>query len=220
MARILLGITGGIAAYKACELVRLLVKAGHDVLPLPTRGAERFVRAETFFALARKAQSDDPYPHLERADLLVIAPLTANTMAKLAHGLADDVLTEAALAHRGPILAAPAMNTRMWEHPATQANAATLRERGVELIGPEAGELAEGEVGLGRMTEPEEIVAPDRGTARRREPARRARSPAHACSSAPAAPASRWTPSVSSATVRPAGWASRSPPRRSAAVRR
>jgi phosphopantothenoylcysteine decarboxylase/phosphopantothenate--cysteine ligase len=158
MARILLGITGGIAAYKACELVRLLVKAGHDVLPLPTRGAERFVRAETFFALARKPQSDDPYPHLDRADLLAIAPLTANTMAKLAHGLADDVLTEAALAHRGPILVAPAMNARMWEHPATQANAATLRDRGIELIGPEAGELAEGEVGLGRMTEPEEIA--------------------------------------------------------------
>ena len=159
MARILLGITGGIAAYKACELVRLLVKAGHDVLPVPTRGAERFVRAETFVALARKSQGGDPYPHLQRADLLVIAPLTANTMAKLAHGLADDVLTEAALAHRGPVLAAPAMNTRMWEHEATQANAATLRARGVELIGPEAGELAEGEVGLGRMTEPAEIVA-------------------------------------------------------------
>ena len=88
----------------------------------------------------------------------MIAPLTANTLAKLAHGLADDVLTEAALAHRGPILVAPAMNTRMWEHPATQANAATLRERGVELIGPESGELAEGEVGLGRMTEPEAIA--------------------------------------------------------------
>ena len=159
MARILLGITGGIAAYKACELVRLLVKAGHDVLPLPTRGAEQFVRAETFFALARKQASTDPYPHLERADLLVVAPLTANTLAKLAHGLADDVLTEAALAHRGPILVAPAMNTRMWAHPATQANAATLRERGVELIGPEAGELAEGEVGVGRMTEPEAIAA-------------------------------------------------------------
>ena len=159
MARILLGITGGIAAYKACELVRLLVKAGHDVLPVPTRGAERFVRAETFFALARKAEGAEPYPHLRRADLLVIAPLTANTMAKLAHGLADDVLTEAVLAHRGPVLVAPAMNTRMWEHEATQANAATLRERGVELIGPEAGELAEGEVGLGRMTEPEEIAA-------------------------------------------------------------
>jgi phosphopantothenoylcysteine decarboxylase/phosphopantothenate--cysteine ligase len=158
MARVLLGITGGIAAYKACELVRLLVKDGHDVLPLPTRGAERFVRAETFFALARKPVSTDPYPHLERADLLVIAPLTANTMAKLAHGLADDVLTEAALAHRGPVLAAPAMNTRMWEHAATQANAATLRERGVELIGPEWGELAEGEVGTGRMAEPEAIT--------------------------------------------------------------
>ena len=158
VARILLGITGGIAAYKACELVRLLVKAGHDVLPLPTRGSERFVRAETFFALARKSPSVDPYPHLERADLLVIAPLTAHTLAKLAHGLADDVLTEAALAHRGPVLVAPAMNTRMWEHEATQANAATLRARGVELIGPEAGELAEGEVGLGRMTEPEEIA--------------------------------------------------------------
>jgi phosphopantothenoylcysteine decarboxylase/phosphopantothenate--cysteine ligase len=159
MARILLGITGGIAAYKACELVRLLVKAGHDVMPLPTRGAERFVRAETFFALARKPQGTDPYPHLERADLLVIAPLTANTLAKLAHGLADDVLTEAALAHRGPVLVAPAMNTRMWAHPATQANARTLRERGVELIGPESGELAEGEVGAGRMAEPEAIAA-------------------------------------------------------------
>ena len=159
VARILLGITGGIAAYKACELVRLLVKAGHDVLPLPTRGAERFVRAETFFALARRSQSADPYPHLDRADLLVIAPLTANTLAKLAHGLADNVLTEAALAHRGPVLVAPAMNTRMWEHEATQVNAATLQARGVELIGPEAGELAEGEVGLGRMSEPEAIAA-------------------------------------------------------------
>jgi phosphopantothenoylcysteine decarboxylase/phosphopantothenate--cysteine ligase len=158
MARILLGITGGIAAYKACVLVRLLVKAGHDVLPLPTRGAERFVRAETFFALARKPVSTDPYPHLDRADLLVIAPLTAHTLARLAHGLADDVLTEAALAHRGPVLVAPAMNTRMWEHAATQANADTLRSRGVELIGPDPGELAEGEIGAGRMADPQEIA--------------------------------------------------------------
>ena len=218
MARILLGITGGIAAYKACELVRLLVKAGHDVLPLPTRGAERFVRAETFFALARKPQSDDPYPHLERADLLAIAPLTANTMAKLAHGLADDVLTEAALAHRGPILVAPAMNTRMWEHPATQANAATLRERGVELIGPEAGELAEGEVGLGRMTEPEEIARRIEALLGERVTVTQVRSPARTCSSAPAARASRSTPCASSATARPAGWASPSPPRRSGAA--
>src|SRR5688500_7796210 len=159
MARILLGVTGGIAAYKACTLVRLLVRAGHDVYPVVTEGAERFVRAETFFALARKSPSPDPYPHLERADLLVIAPLTANTLAKLAHGLADDVLTEAALAHRGPVLVAPAMNTREGEHPATRANAATLRERGVVLVGPESGELAEGEVGAGRMSEPEAIAA-------------------------------------------------------------
>ena len=158
MARILLGVTGGIAAYKACTLVRLLVRAGHDVYPVVTEGATRFVAAETFFALARKSQSDDPYPHLERADLLVVAPLTANTLARLAHGLADDLLTEAALAHDGPVLVAPAMNVRMWHHPATQANVETLRERGVEIVGPAEGELAEGEVGVGRMAEPEEIA--------------------------------------------------------------
>ena len=159
VARILLGITGGIAAYKACELTRLLVRAGHDVLPLPTAAACRFVSAETFYALARREAPTGPYPHLERADLVVVAPLTANTLARLAHGLADDVLTEAALAHRGPTLVAPAMNTRMWEHPATQANLLVLRERGVEIIGPASGELAEGEVGPGRMAEPAEIVA-------------------------------------------------------------
>ena len=157
MARVLLGVTGGIAAYKACELTRLLVKAGHEVIPLVTRGADRFVRRETFAALARRPAREDLYPHLTRADLLVIAPLTGNTMAKLAYGLADDVLTEAALAHRGPVLVAPAMNPRMWAHPATQANAATLRERGVELIGPNEGKTAEGELGVGRMAEPEEI---------------------------------------------------------------
>ncbi|MBA2299069.1 MAG: bifunctional phosphopantothenoylcysteine decarboxylase/phosphopantothenate--cysteine ligase CoaBC, partial [Actinobacteria bacterium] len=159
MARILLGITGGIAAYKACELLRLLVRAGHEVLPLPTRGAERFVTAETFHALARAASSNDPYPHLERADVLVIAPLTANTLAKLAHGLADNVLTEAALAHQGPLVVAPAMNTRMWEHPATQANLGVLRGRGATVVGPGDGELAEGEVGAGRMAEPAEIAS-------------------------------------------------------------
>lgn len=157
MARVLLGVTGGIAAYKACTLVRLLVRADHDVYPLVTAGAERFVTAETFFALAQKARSDDPYPHLGRADLLVVAPLTANTLARLAHGLADDLLTEAALAHVGPVLVAPAMNTRMWAHEATQANAAILRARGVEFVGPVEGDLAEGEEGIGRMTEPEDI---------------------------------------------------------------
>ena len=159
MARILLGVTGGIAAYKACELIRLLVVAGHDVLPLPTRGAERFVSSETLYALARATPPADPYPHLQDADLLVVAPLTANTMARLAHGHADDLLTEAALAHDGPVIVAPAMNTQMWIHPATQANLETLRSRGVHVIGPATGELGEGQVGIGRMAEPEEIAA-------------------------------------------------------------
>jgi len=159
VAKILLGVSGGIAAYKACELLRRFVRAGHEVVPLLTAGAERFVRAETFHALARRPPGESAYPHLETADLLVIAPLTANTLAKLAHGLADDVLSEAALAHRGPVLVAPAMSPRMWEHPATQANVALLRERGVEVVGPEEGEVAEGGSGLGRMSEPEDIFA-------------------------------------------------------------
>ena len=159
MARVLVGVSGGIAAYKACELIRLLLKAGHDVVPLVTPGAERFVARKTFAALARRPLSDDPYPHLVRADLLVIAPCTANTLAKLAHGLADNIVTEAGLAHAGPVLVAPAMNARMWAHPATQANAETLRARGIELIGPNEGELAEGEWGVGRMTEPEQIFS-------------------------------------------------------------
>jgi phosphopantothenoylcysteine decarboxylase / phosphopantothenate---cysteine ligase len=157
MARILQGVSGGIAAYKACELTRRFVRAGHDVVPLVTPGAERFVAAETFRALARRPPGDDVYLHLTRADLLVVAPATANTLAKLAHGLADNLLTEAALAHRGPVVVAPAMNVRMWEHPATQANVALLRERGVEIVGPEEGDLAEGEWGAGRMSEPEQI---------------------------------------------------------------
>jgi len=158
MARVLLGVSGGIAAYKACEVCRLLVKGGHDVVPLVTPGAERFVTAETFRALARRPAEEDVYLHLTRADLLVVAPCTANTLARLAHGIADNVLTEAALAHRGPVLVAPAMNPRMWSHPATRANAETLRARGVVLIGPDEGETAEGELGVGRMVEPDEIV--------------------------------------------------------------
>jgi phosphopantothenoylcysteine decarboxylase/phosphopantothenate--cysteine ligase len=159
VARILLGVTGGIASYKACTLVRLLVRAGHEVEPVLTSGAERFVTSETFRALARRPATDGPYPHLARFDLVVVAPLTANTLARMARGLADDVLTEAVLAHAGPVLVAPAMNTRMWLHPATQENVATLRARGVELVGPAEGELAEGEEGVGRMVEPEEIFA-------------------------------------------------------------
>jgi phosphopantothenoylcysteine decarboxylase / phosphopantothenate---cysteine ligase len=154
---ILVGVTGGIAAYRTCELVRLLVKGGHDVYPLVTPEAERFVRAETFYALASRSPADDPYPHLQRAELYVIAPLTANTLAKLAHGLADNLVTEAALAHDGPVLVAPAMNTRMWNHAATRANVDLLRRRGVEFVGPDDGDLAEGERGIGRMAQPEEI---------------------------------------------------------------
>jgi phosphopantothenoylcysteine decarboxylase/phosphopantothenate--cysteine ligase len=158
VSRILLGVSGGIAAYKACELTRLLVKDGHEVIPLVTPGAQRFVSEETFLALARRPKNEDVYPHLTQADLLVVAPCTANTLAKLAHGIADNVLTEAALAHRGPILVAPAMNPRMWMNPATRANVETLRARGVELVGPDEGEMAEGEWGVGRLAEPVEIA--------------------------------------------------------------
>src|ERR1700750_2374160 len=139
MARVLLGVTGGIAAYKACEVCRLLVRGGHDVVPLVTPGAERFVTAETFRALALRPPAEDVYLHLTRADLLVVAPCTANTLAKLAHGLADNVPPEAALAHRGPRLAA-------------------LHSRGVVVVGPDEGETAEGELGVGRMAEPDEIL--------------------------------------------------------------
>ena len=175
VARVVVGVTGGIAAYKACEVVRLLVKSGHEITPLLTPGAERFVTRETFDALARRPASGDLYPHLRRADLVVIAPLSANTLAKLAHGLADTVLTETVLAHEGPVLVAPAMNPRMWTHPATQANVALLRQRGVELIGPEQGELAEGEEGIGRMTEPDVIVARAEELLRRRRASERLR---------------------------------------------
>jgi phosphopantothenoylcysteine decarboxylase / phosphopantothenate---cysteine ligase len=157
MARVLLGVTGGIAAYKAAELVRLLVKAGHEVTPILTAEAETFVTAKTFEALARREAPKELYPHLVEADLLVIAPLSGNTLAKLAQGLADNVLTQTALAFDGPVLAAAAMNPRMWAHRATRENVAKLRERGVVFVGPDEGELAEGAWGVGRMSEPEEI---------------------------------------------------------------
>jgi phosphopantothenoylcysteine decarboxylase/phosphopantothenate--cysteine ligase len=169
MARVLLGVTGGIAAYKAAELCRLLVKAGHEVTPIITGEAQTFVTAKTFEALARREAPRELYPHLVHADLLVIAPLSANTLGKLANGLADNVLTQTALAFEGPVLAAPAMNPRMWAHSATRANVASLRERGVVLIGPDEGELAEGEWGVGRMSEPDEIFARVEAVLARRE---------------------------------------------------
>src|SRR2546430_9091944 len=157
MGRVLLGVTGGVAAYKAAELARLLVKAGHEVTPILTDEAETFVTAKTFEALARREAAHELYPHLVAADALVIAPLSANTLAKLAHGLADNVLTQTALAFDGPVLAAPAMNPRMWAHAATRENVETLRRRRVDLIGPEHGDTAEGEAGVGRMSEPDAI---------------------------------------------------------------
>jgi phosphopantothenoylcysteine decarboxylase / phosphopantothenate---cysteine ligase len=157
MARVLLGVTGGIAAYKACELTRLFVRAGHEVTPILTAEAETFVSAKTFESLARRESPRELYPHLVDADLLVIAPLSANTLAKLAHGLADNVLTQTALAFEGPVLVAPAMNPRMWRNQATRANVEALEARAWELAGPEEGDTAEGEVGVGRMSEPEEI---------------------------------------------------------------
>jgi phosphopantothenoylcysteine decarboxylase/phosphopantothenate--cysteine ligase len=183
MARILLGVSGGIAAYKALEFVRLATAAGHAVRAVQTPASRRFVGTASFAALtgapvltdeferdpARGAFPDqappdhDPLSHLElvrNADVLVIAPATANTIAKLAAGLADNLLTSAALAAACPVLVAPAMNHHMWEHPATRANVATLRARGVTVLDPGAGRLAsKGESGSGRLPEPGPLLA-------------------------------------------------------------
>ena len=162
---ILVGVCGGVAAYKSCELVRLLVRAGHDVQVVQTPTAERFVGPTTFAAVSRRPvltdSAEDLFPHLEAsrdAELLCLAPLTATTLARLAHGEASNVLLATALAYRGPVVAAPAMNPRMWAADATRANTDTLRRRGVQLVGPAAGDTAEGELGVGRMAEPEEIA--------------------------------------------------------------
>ena len=159
MARLLLGVSGGIAAYKALEAVRLAVKRGHAVRVIQTPASERFVTAETFRALARRPPGDDVYLHLTRADLLVVAPCTANTLAKLAHGQADNLLTAAALAADCPVAVAPAMNSRMFTHPATAANLQLLRARGVTVVPPGEGDLAShGEHGIGRLAEPEQLL--------------------------------------------------------------
>src|SRR3954451_25492355 len=183
MARLLLGVSGGIAAYKALELVRLATKAGHAVRVVQTPPSERFVGRASFAALtgapvlvdeferdpARGAFPDQPPPehdplsHLElvaNADAYLIAPASANTLAKLAAGLADNLLTTAALAATCPVIVAPAMNDHMWEHPATQANVETLRARGVTVLEPGTGRLgSKGEWGSGRLPEPAELLA-------------------------------------------------------------
>ncbi|MDD2875542.1 MAG: bifunctional phosphopantothenoylcysteine decarboxylase/phosphopantothenate--cysteine ligase CoaBC [Azoarcus sp.] len=167
--KLVLGVTGGVAAYKAAELVRLLIKAGADVHVVLTEGGARFVTAVTYQALSGNpvwtdlwdARMENNMAHIDLsrdADAVLIAPATADCLARLALGRADDLLTTLCLARDIPLLVAPAMNRQMWEHPATQRNVATLGGDGVTIVGPAAGEQACGEVGMGRMLEPEEIL--------------------------------------------------------------
>jgi phosphopantothenoylcysteine decarboxylase / phosphopantothenate---cysteine ligase len=167
-ARVLLGVTGGIAAYKAAELARELQRAGAEVQALLTESAERMVSRATFAALTgRRVPAsvwDDPaaVEHVALArwgQVLVVAPATAHTLARLAAGLADDLLTNVALAFGGPVVVAPAMHTEMWEHPATRANLATLEGRGVLVVPPASGPLTSGDVGPGRLAELDDLVA-------------------------------------------------------------
>lgn len=170
MSRIILGITGSISAYKAADIASQLTKLGHEVTCVLTKSALEFVTPLTLQTLSRRpvitdlfAEKDGWQPghiHLaDTADLLLIAPATANILASLAHGFANDALTAIALATRAPVLIAPAMNGKMWLHPATQGHVATLRSRGAEFIGPEEGLLSCGYEGLGRLWPVEGIVA-------------------------------------------------------------
>ncbi|MGV3713848.1 bifunctional phosphopantothenoylcysteine decarboxylase/phosphopantothenate--cysteine ligase CoaBC [Pseudolysinimonas sp.] len=165
---IVVGITGGIAAYKAVGVVRALVLAGHDVHVVATDNALRFVGRPTLEAISRNLVHTDLYDGVaevrhvaigQRADLIVVAPATANTIAKLATGITDDLLGNTILASTAPLVIAPAMHTEMWRHPATVANVATLRERGVHIVGPASGQLTGADSGPGRMSEPDDIVA-------------------------------------------------------------
>ncbi|MFK3985407.1 bifunctional phosphopantothenoylcysteine decarboxylase/phosphopantothenate--cysteine ligase CoaBC [Micromonospora sp. NPDC050397] len=167
-AQVVLGVGGGIAAYKSCELLRLLTESGHDVRVVPTASALRFVGAPTWAALSGQPVADDVWsdvqdvPHVrlgKHADLVVVAPATADLIAKAAHGLADDLLTNTLLTARCPVVLAPAMHTEMWEHPATVANVATLRARGVQVIEPASGRLTGADTGKGRLPDPAEIFA-------------------------------------------------------------
>src|SRR5689334_21671190 len=167
MNRVVLGVAGGIAAYKAVELLRQLTESGHDVRVVPTASALEFVGAPTWSALSGKPVTsstwDDVHevPHVrlgQQADVVVVAPATANLLAKAAYGIADDLLTNTLLTARCPVVLAPAMHTEMWEHPATQANVATLRARGVLVVEPAVGRLTGADSGKGRLPEPEELA--------------------------------------------------------------
>ncbi|MGF2949722.1 bifunctional phosphopantothenoylcysteine decarboxylase/phosphopantothenate--cysteine ligase CoaBC [Microbacterium sp. YY-02] len=164
---IVVAVTGGIAAYKTVHLVRLLIKAGHEVTVVPTDDALRFVGLPTWEAISRNQVTTSVHEDVaqvrhvalgQAAELIIVAPATANTIAKMAAGLADDLLGTTLLASTAPVAIAPAMHTEMWQHASTQANIATLRSRGVTILGPDAGELTGGDSGPGRMLEPEQIV--------------------------------------------------------------
>jgi len=166
--RVVVGVTGGIAAYKAVAVVRGFVLAGHEVQVVATEHALRFVGKPTLEAISRNIVHTDLYEAVaevrhvaigQRADLIVIAPATANSLAKLAHGLADDLLGNTVLASRAPVVVAPAMHTEMWDNAATIANMATLRSRGISVVGPVSGQLTGTDSGAGRMAEPDDIVA-------------------------------------------------------------
>jgi len=166
--RVILGVSGGIAAYKACSLLRLFTESGYDVTVVPTSAALKFVGVATWAALSGKPVSSDVWtdvhelPHVrlgQHADLVIVAPATADLVARAAHGLADDLLTNTLLTARCPVVLAPAMHTEMWGHPATVANIATLRSRGVHVIDPASGRLAGPDTGQGRLPEPEDIFA-------------------------------------------------------------
>ncbi|GAA3382784.1 bifunctional phosphopantothenoylcysteine decarboxylase/phosphopantothenate--cysteine ligase CoaBC [Cryptosporangium minutisporangium] len=176
MAEVVLGVAGGIAAYKACEVLRRLKESGHDVTVVPTESALEFVGAPTWAALSGRPVATDVWtnvhevPHValgRRADLVVVAPATADLLARAAHGLAPDLLTNTLLTARCPILFAPAMHTEMWEHPATRANVATLRSRGVVVLEPAVGRLTGPDTGKGRLPEPAEIAEVAFGLLRR-----------------------------------------------------
>ncbi|HQR28258.1 MAG TPA: bifunctional phosphopantothenoylcysteine decarboxylase/phosphopantothenate--cysteine ligase CoaBC [Nocardioides sp.] len=165
-ARVVLGVSGGIAAYKACELLRRFTESGHDVTVVPTAAALRFVGSATWSALSGKPVSAEVWDDVhevrhvrigQAADLVVVAPATADLLARAAHGLADDLLTSTLLTARCPVVMAPAMHTEMWEHPATAANVATLRARGVVVLDPAEGRLTGADSGKGRLPEPAEI---------------------------------------------------------------
>ena len=166
--RVVLGVSGGIAAYKACALLRLFREAGDDVTVVPTRAALHFVGETTWAALSGRPVQTDVWaqahevPHVrlgQEADLVVVAPATADLLARAAHGLADDLLTSVLLTARCPVVVAPAMHTEMWEHPATVANVALLRQRGVEVIEPSSGRLTGADTGPGRLPEATELYA-------------------------------------------------------------